>query len=489
MGFSRWWEPKVIQDADLRQFRRVAHSKWVVLDKVLPGLGRTADKSLLWIAFATVLGVSGNRRLRRAAIRGVVSLGVTSAVANTSKLLTSRARPNGADVPAIRRLRRYPTSSSFPSGHSASAFAFATGLTLEKPELGLLAFPLAAGVTASRVATGAHYPSDVLAGAALGTGLAFVVKRRWPVAPAEPARTRPTGGRAADWATDGKGATVVFNPSSGPGETPLPELVSEILPGAEVKELSEGDPTETLRSAARESQLLGVSGGDGTVAAAAGVAIDEKKPLLVVPSGTLNHFARDLGMESVEQALASVAERNTGVVDTGSVNGRTFVNIASLGTYTDLVDARESLESTLGKWPAVLVALAKVWRRAEPLELEIDGRRLEVWMVFAGNCVYSPPGFAPTWREHLDDGLLDMRVAEAGHPFARLRLIAAVLLGRLDACRPYKSWTTAGPVTIRSLNGPIRYACDGETFEAEGEFTISKRPLSLEVVLPSGTQS
>ena len=86
----------------------------------------------------------------------------------------------------------------------------------------------------------------------------------------------------------------------------------------------------------------------------------------------------------------------------------------------------------------MIVALARVLRRAEPLRIEIDGKPSRVWMAFIGNCRYSPPGFAPAWRSRLDDEVIDVRVVGADTPFARLRLVWAVLTGTLSRTEVYR---------------------------------------------------
>ena len=127
-----------------------------------------------------VLALTGRPDARRAAARGLVLIALASAVANVpAKLLTMRPRPPIEVVPLSRRAMRVPTSSSFPSGHSASAAAYAVGASLELPQLALPIRGLAALVAGSRVATGVHYPSDVIAGVAIGVGCAMVVARVW----------------------------------------------------------------------------------------------------------------------------------------------------------------------------------------------------------------------------------------------------------------------------------------------------------------------
>jgi len=151
-------------DAEL--FRRVADKRDPVLDRVLPALSRAADFSLLWLGIAGVLALSGRRR---AALRGVGSVALASATTNVAvKLQYRRVRPPLHAVPVARRVRRVPVTTSFPSGHSASAAAFATAVGLEVPGLAVPVGLLAAGVAWSRVWTGAHYPGDVAVGAAIG---------------------------------------------------------------------------------------------------------------------------------------------------------------------------------------------------------------------------------------------------------------------------------------------------------------------------------
>jgi membrane-associated phospholipid phosphatase len=168
-----------IESLDKRVMARVAATDSPVLDHILPRLGKVADHGVLWAAIALGLLASGNQRARRAALRGLVGLSIASTAANVvAKGLTGRERPDGL-TPEPRR-RRIPATTSFPSGHSASAAAFATGVALELPALAAPVAVLAASVGASRVVTGVHYPSDVLAGFAIGAGAGALTLRWWP---------------------------------------------------------------------------------------------------------------------------------------------------------------------------------------------------------------------------------------------------------------------------------------------------------------------
>jgi len=142
---------------DREVFDAVAESPSPLLDTVMPRLTRAADHSKLWFAIAAAMGTLGSQSVRRGAARGVVSLAVTSLVTNqVAKRIWRRPRPDHSLIPLVRRSRRMPTSHSMPSGHSASAAAFAVGVGLESAPVGLPLALLAGLVGLSRVATGAH---------------------------------------------------------------------------------------------------------------------------------------------------------------------------------------------------------------------------------------------------------------------------------------------------------------------------------------------
>jgi undecaprenyl-diphosphatase len=445
-----------------------------------------ADRTLLWWATAALLSAAGGRFGRRAALRGLLSMGLASAVANGPiKLLARRPRPPAASgLRARLRGSRPPRTSSFPSAHAAAALGFATGVAQELPVVAVPVVGLAGLVSYSRVRTGVHHPSDVVAGAVVGVGVGLVTRRLWPVAPHEPAESRADlTHEHVEPSPEGAGLVVVVNASAGSAEKVAEELRTE-LPQAEIVEVDRGDDLlEALEKAAERGVALGVAGGDGTVNAAASVAAAHEMPLLVVPGGTLNHFAHALGLETIADAAAAVRDGRVVVVDRAEIDGRTLLNTGSIGSYTDLVDAREKLEDRIGKWPAMMVALFNVLRHSEPVAVELDGVPTTVWMVFIGNCRYHPDGFGPSWRERLDDGILDIRIVH-GHPWSRLRLLASVLTGTLGRCGAYEQ-RCVRHMHVRSCDGPLRLARDGETFDGAEEFDICKADEPLLVFVPA----
>ncbi len=157
--------------------RGAARGRSPALDAALVRITIAASYSRLWLLIALALMVFGGPTERRAARRGLLAVAIAAIFSNgPAKLLVRRRRPSSSPAPLIRM----PRSSSFPSGHSAGAFAFATAVCAECPKLAPALFPLAGAVAYSRVHAGVHYPSDVAAGIAIGIacGLFGAANRR-----------------------------------------------------------------------------------------------------------------------------------------------------------------------------------------------------------------------------------------------------------------------------------------------------------------------
>jgi membrane-associated phospholipid phosphatase len=172
MDLARWRQDA--ERVDVALYAAIAQTPTPALDRAMARLSHAADYSRLSLAAAAVLAAGGGRRGRRAAAHGLGSIGVTSTLVNLgAKPLGKRRRPDrvAENVPVARHVRM-PSSTSFPSGHSAAAFAFATGVGHVLPPAAVPLRGLAALVAYSRVHTGVHYPGDVVAGALIGTALA-----------------------------------------------------------------------------------------------------------------------------------------------------------------------------------------------------------------------------------------------------------------------------------------------------------------------------
>jgi undecaprenyl-diphosphatase len=164
---------------DAAVYAAIAATDTPTLDSAMRQLSRAADSSKLWFGTVAGLALLGGSGGRRAAVRGLAALGIASAFANlVAKPLTVRSRPQREELEVLsRRHVPMPLSSSFPSGHAASAFAFATGVGNAQPLLSAPLRALATLVGYSRVHTGVHYPADVLAGAFIGVSAAELAGR------------------------------------------------------------------------------------------------------------------------------------------------------------------------------------------------------------------------------------------------------------------------------------------------------------------------
>jgi hypothetical protein len=254
---------------------------------------------------------------------------------------------------------------------------------------------IAAALAASEGKWGRRAALRGLASIAIASTATNVVGKRL-TGRLRPASEIPLPRREAPAAPTGEGLALVMNSTAGTTSDELSALLRQELPDARIMIADEGDElTELIAEAASGARILGIAGGDGSVQLAAGLAADKGLPLLVIPAGTFNHFATDLGVRSAQDALAALRAGDSVLVDVAMVGERSFLNTASMGVYVDLVRAREELEERLGKWPAILVALVRVLGSSRPQDLVVNGRRRRLWLLFAGNCRYEPAGAAP----------------------------------------------------------------------------------------------
>jgi undecaprenyl-diphosphatase len=282
---------------------------------------------------------------------------------------------------------------------------------------------------------------------------------------------------------------VIVNPHSGPDETP-PEEVGALFPGSVVEELDgEHVQRQFERAVAERSpSFLAVAGGDGTIRCAAGVVAGTDVALVPVPAGTRNHFAKEMGIPTLEDAGAAAAEGGRVVlVDLGDVNGEAFVNNANVGAYPRIVRQREVHEKRLSsKTVATLLASWRELRSLRKFTIEVDGGAAShrTWMVFVGNGRYGTTLFDVASRESLDDGLLDVRILRADGRLARLRVIGRLLVGRLSSS-PMVEIDAVSSFTMAVVGqSSVDVALDGEVVRLDCPLVFRCRPRVLRVLVP-----
>lgn len=257
---------------------------------------------------------------------------------------------------------------------------------------------------------------------------------------------------------------LLINPRAG-SESPTADELAQAARerGVEARVLGEGDePAELARAA--EADVLAAAGGDGTVATVAAVAVERDLPFVVVPFGTRNHFARDLGLDRDDPLGALDAfdgeERR---VDSGRAGERRFVNNVSLGLYAALVHRREHHR----RRRQALAGLRALWlalRHRPGVWATVDGRPMRARVLLAANNAYELSLFSVGARERLDEGRLHLYAARGLLP---------------------RTWDerSAGSFRIEAP-GPLRAAVDGEPFVLEPPLELAIEPGALRVLLP-----
>ena len=230
------------------------------------------------------------------------------------------------------------------------------------------------------------------------------------------------------------------------------------------------------------AEWVGVAGGDGTIRCAAERLAGSATALLPVPMGTLNHVARQLGIETLEDAAAARAGETT-AVDVGEVNGRVFVNNSSIGLYPLLIEGRERRMHRLPKRLADLAALGEELARSRRLRVCLDDDPVETWMVFVGNNRYCSGLFNITERAAVTDGLLDIRLVRAEGRLTRLRVLGAALFKRLGRSALIESREVT-EITMDPTQPVVAVALDGEVENLRGPLHYRSRPASLRVRVP-----
>ncbi|MDQ3068042.1 MAG: hypothetical protein M3R12_12975 [Actinomycetota bacterium] len=260
---------------------------------------------------------------------------------------------------------------------------------------------------------------------------------------------------------------LVVNQRAGT-DSPTPEELREAAEkrGITVHFLEEGDD---LPEVAREAQadVLGMAGGDGSLAAVADVAIEQDVPFVVVPYGTRNHFARDLGLDR-DDPIAALAAFDDGIerrVDIGRVGDRLFLNNVSLGLYARLVHRREHHRRRRDALARVRALALTVKDRRRRQRFTIAGRAVRARLVLVGNNDYSLDLLSLGERERLDEGMLHLYVP---HGLRRITWDER-------SCTEFE---------IGSPLPRLRTAIDGEPVELDTPLRFRIEPQALRVLVP-----
>ncbi|HEV2845557.1 MAG TPA: diacylglycerol kinase family protein, partial [Thermoanaerobaculia bacterium] len=257
-----------------------------------------------------------------------------------------------------------------------------------------------------------------------------------------------------------------------------------LLPGEEIE-------AATREAVAGGAEVVVAGGGDGTIRTVASVLVEERVPMGVLPVGTLNHFARDLGIPTeLPEAVRVLVTGTVRALDVAEVNGEVFVNNSILGFYPPVVRVRDWQRRRLerGKWWATLTAAFKVLPKLPSLHVRLKADGLEIdhktRFVFVGNNEYEFHAFRYGARCRFDSGSLYIYIDKSR---TRLGLLAVALLGLVrDVKRTdrFERWQLP-ELTIETRKKAVPVYLDGEVTVMNPPLRYRTRPLALRVLLPS----
>ena len=245
--------------------------------------------------------------------------------------------------------------------------------------------------------------------------------------------------------------------------------------------------SEAAKSA---DEIIVAGGGDGTISAVAGALADTGKILGVLPMGTLNHFAKDLGIPlDLPGAVETILRGAVAEVDVAEINGRVFINNSSLGIYPRIVADREMQQENLarGKWAAFLWATVGALRRFPflRLQIKIEDKQLDrkTAFLFVGNNEYEIAGFKLGGRTCLNAGKLGLYLTHRTGRLGLLRLGLHALLGRVQQAKDFDAFCVQ-EATIEVRQPRLLVATDGEVNWMDTPLHYRIRPRALRVMVP-----
>jgi diacylglycerol kinase family enzyme len=288
--------------------------------------------------------------------------------------------------------------------------------------------------------------------------------------------------------------TVLLNPRAGTQDDAVVQRVTDAFRRAGAGEpdirIIEGPLVRTAASeaSARGSPIVVAGGGDGTVSSVASAIVGSDAALGILPLGTLNHFAKDVGVPlDHDDAIRAIVGGRTVRVDTGDVNGRPFINNASVGMYASLITERLAMQRLgRGKWLAHALAAARVWRRYQRLHVRLcaDGheRAVPTPFVFVGNNEYQLSGLELGGRKNLDVGRLHVCMAPRMPRRRVARMIVVAIFADIRRLEGFESFTSS-EVTL-DAGTRLRVSLDGEVIMLDSPIEFRIRPRALRVIVP-----
>jgi YegS/Rv2252/BmrU family lipid kinase len=285
---------------------------------------------------------------------------------------------------------------------------------------------------------------------------------------------------------------LVLNPGASRASDPAPQIRAWFAERVRLTfiDAKGSDVARELERLGRDADLIVIGGGDGTISKALPSLLKLKKPFAVLPLGTANDFARTLGLPNDPLAAAEIAVNGRlHPIDVGLVNGKPYLNVASIGAAVKVAEAQSSGMKARWRVFAYPLALLRSWRALRPLSVAIDVDGEAAWsglvyQVSVGNGRFHGGGLQVGPDAAIDDGMLDLYLIYPGRAW---QLFASLLHLKFRFRRPEVLQRLRGARVALRTRRPHAVNADGELLtETPAEFAV--QPCALQVIVPREPQ-
>ena len=276
---------------------------------------------------------------------------------------------------------------------------------------------------------------------------------------------------------------LVYNPKSGSALTEAELKRKCKAHDINVDQLIALDDTlsKKLTPFVKQDSVVAAIGGDGTLSAVAGALVGTKAIFAPISGGTLNHFTKDLGLpQDIDNALQELSSLKMRKIDTAAINGKVFINNASLGLYPTSLRTRDRFEDRLGKWPTAIVASLRAFIRFKTYTVTVDNETFETPFIFVGNNEYDIGVSGSIQRHYLDKGILCVYIAKTTSRLALFKIILFALIGRAKQLDEFDVRETSSFI-VNTHGRRVSVSHDGEVshFGSPLKFELKKSSLRI----------
>ena len=275
---------------------------------------------------------------------------------------------------------------------------------------------------------------------------------------------------------------LVHNQGSGTGSTGGDDIPDDIGHRFELVTIDHAVDTITTALDAHTLSMVAVWGGDGSIRSVAQLLAGTDVALLACPGGTHNHFATDVGLDTVDAVRNALASPRHESVDVGIAGDQVFLNNANTGWYVDLVSRRQRLEERMPRRLAKILSVLIQLFRLRRLYVELDGKAHTVWVAWVGNGRFGMEPGTLAERDGLANGKLDVRLLLAKGRFPKLRALTALIQGEATSS-PLMVRRVVDECTFSFRRESVRFALDGELTRLVSPVQVVCRPSSLSVIV------